>query len=358
MNSKILFEAELPILNNVMFADKEKAINFTKGAVQIIDSKYGYLYNKKFNEEFLKYENNYQNEQNFSSRFREHLEQILNELTPFHDKLIVEIGCGKGFFLESAKQRGFRIIGYDPTYEGNNPDIFRKNYDPEDDFDEIKSVDKERNGVLFILRHVLEHIPEPLNYLSKLAKKARKEDLIFIEVPCLDWIVEHKAFFDFTYEHCNYFDFEGLGRQFSRIIRRRKCFGEQYMYCLAELASFKQRKIRINEAVLEKTEQISQELKASIEKFHCHNKNAVVWGCAGKGVMWAYHAKELNLSKNLLGFVDINPAKQRKYAPGSGLYCYAPENIPQSAEMIIIANPNYESEIRLSTNNNYKYIVI
>ena len=33
---------------------------------------------------------------------------------------IVEVGCGKGYFLEFLAAKGLSITGFDPTYAGTN----------------------------------------------------------------------------------------------------------------------------------------------------------------------------------------------------------------------------------------------
>lgn len=38
---------------------------------------------------------------------------------------LVEIGCGKGVFLEIFKSSGIDIIGFDPAGGGNNPSIIK-----------------------------------------------------------------------------------------------------------------------------------------------------------------------------------------------------------------------------------------
>jgi hypothetical protein len=43
---------------------------------------------------------------------------------------LVEVGCGKGLFLEMLLTEGFDIDGFDPTYEGSNSRILREYFRP------------------------------------------------------------------------------------------------------------------------------------------------------------------------------------------------------------------------------------
>ena len=55
----------------------------------------------------LQYDGEYQNEQAHSGVFRQHLDAVAAFLEPhFCGKTLVEVGCGKGFFLQMLRQRG------------------------------------------------------------------------------------------------------------------------------------------------------------------------------------------------------------------------------------------------------------
>ena len=74
------------------------------------------------------------------------------------------------------------------------------------------------------------------------------------------------------------------------------------------------------------------------------NGNAVLWGMATKGVVFAALAGRSKLA----GGVDVNPKKQERFAPGSGLRINAPEWLRSLAAppTVFIMNSNYAQEIR------------
>lgn len=120
----------------------------------------------------LHYDSKYQNEQSYSIEFKKHLDivkQIVEERNPLKSH-IVEIGCSKGTFLNILHDSGyFNILGFDPAYEGEVSIYSKMLLSPEGNYS---------HADLFIMRHVLEHVPEPLNFLKKinLANK-KKQDL-------------------------------------------------------------------------------------------------------------------------------------------------------------------------------------
>ena len=123
------------------------------------------------------------NEQGHSSVFLQHLDQVAEViLRHFEGKSILEIGCGKGLFLNRLRMRGFSVIGIDPAYEGDAPYILKKHF----------SASLGVRGDAVILRHVLEHIPDPLNFLAAVREANGGKGFVYIEVPCLDWIAEHR----------------------------------------------------------------------------------------------------------------------------------------------------------------------
>ena len=62
-----------------------------------------------------------------SSYFQNYLEDILCLFIGknLHKKKTIEIGCGKGYFLERLLENGFEVTGFDPAYEGDNPHIIK-----------------------------------------------------------------------------------------------------------------------------------------------------------------------------------------------------------------------------------------
>ena len=108
---------------------------------------------------------------------------------------IVEVGCGQGHFIDLiVKNSNYDVKGFDTSYKGESK-LIKKRY--------LTLKDKISSDMI-ILRHVLEHIPKPYEFLL-LIKSIFKKSKIYIEVPEYNWIKKKEAFFDITYEHVNYF---------------------------------------------------------------------------------------------------------------------------------------------------------
>jgi hypothetical protein len=180
----LLYEQpQLPTFQNRVYPTAAEAKGCAKGDIRLVqDMKTGLVYNDAFDPKLMDYDGNYNNEQGVSRHFHQHLEMVAGivERTMGRENL-VEVGCGKGLFLEMLLEKGFDLTGFDPTYEGTNPRVKRHYFEA--------GVDVQGEGL--ILRHVLEHIQDPYDFLVELCKANGGKGRIYIEVPCFDWIMEH-----------------------------------------------------------------------------------------------------------------------------------------------------------------------
>ena len=343
----LYFQKQVPIFQNKMYESAVLAKNCPRGDIELVESlETGFIYNNAFKPELMVYDEDYQSEQGVSDQFLNHLkmaaEIVLNNLG---QKSIIEIGCGKGLFLQILSQRGCDITGYDPTYEGNDSRILREYFLP--------SEKKQAKG--FVLRHVLEHLQNPYEFLNLLKSYSGGREKIYIEVPCFDWICKHDAWFDIIYEHVNYFRIADFYRMFGSVIESGHLFGGQYLYVVADLSSL--RKPVINQ--LDRVK-FPNEFGGSLNKaLESHSKNVAIWGGAAKGVMFALNCEHAGYPITMA--IDINPAKQGKYMPATGILVQSPQealmHLPHGAT-IFVMNSNYLEEIKLMSKNYFNYIGI
>lgn len=199
-----------PVFQNRMYDSATEARECQRGDILLVQDKdSGLVQNVAFRPELLDYDTAYQNEQAHSPLFKAHLDAVVGIIERSMGKQgLIEVGCGKGYFLELLQERGFRLTGFDPTYEGDNPSVQRHYFG--------KGVEMTGRGL--ILRHVLEHVQDPVGFLEGLRDANGGGGLIYIEVPCFDWILRKRAWFDIFYEHVNYFRLSDFSRMFGRVV--------------------------------------------------------------------------------------------------------------------------------------------
>jgi len=352
---KLLYESKgFPIFQNRMYDSSKEAIECPKGDVRLVENlETGLVYNDSFLPEMMIYDANYQNEQGVSALFQQHLSSMAKVIKQSMGEFnLVEVGCGKGFFLEMLLKQGVDVIGFDPTYEGSNPRIEKRYFESDSG---IKA-----NGI--ILRHVLEHVQDPVNFLMMLQKSNGGSGLVFIEVPCFDWICRQRAWFDIFYEHVNYFRMSDFYRIFDNIIESGSVFGDQYLYVVADLASLKQPVIKpvINSGV---NAVVNIEGRVSFPAdFLSRLKDKTgkaIWGGASKGVIFSFLKYRQGQPIEIV--MDINPFKQNKYIAGTGLCVMSPEkgmSLLQKGSTIYVMNSNYLAEIKKMSNYAYNYVSV
>ncbi len=343
---KLLYQQkEFPVFQNRMYKAKQDAIDCPKGNIYLVQNQdTGLIYNLDFNPDLMEYDQHYQNEQATSLSFKKHLDEVVEIVKRLLGKYsLVEVGCGKAFFLELLQSKGIEITGFDPTYEGQNSSIEKHYFE--------KGVDVQAEGL--ILRHVLEHIQDPVDFLQELNIANKGKGKIYIEVPCFDWILKNKAWFDIFYEHVNYFRLSDLNKMFGNVIESGKLFGGQYIYIVAELSSIQQPIFDAN------TQDISNfEVEFNADK-GVHSSPLVIWGGASKGVI--YSLLKIRAGHSIDMVIDINPAKQSEYLPATGLLVYSPKaamKILSEGSIVHVMNGNYMEEIKDMTQHKFTYIAV
>jgi SAM-dependent methyltransferase len=342
--------ARLPVLQNRVFATSDEARQSPVAPFALHTcAACGFSFNGLFDNSRVVYDAQYDNDVP-SEAFRCYYEDLAHRLIErfaLTEGTVYDVGCGKGTFLRVLCRLapGIRGVGVDPScqpvQDGNFSlvcDVFRP---------ELLTSDAR----LILLRHVLEHVDRPVSFLSALHDAAPSAPL-FVEVPQVDWILEHGAFWDFCYEHCNYFNRGSLAHAIARAgyepSEHLALFGGQYQGAIGLPAPTARSVAPAGGATALQTmmtyasgERVRmQEAFAAVA---AADGRAVIWGMATKGVIFA-----TLVDAPLAGGVDANPKKQQRFAPGSGLQIHAPEWLATlgDAPTIVIMNSNYGDEIR------------
>jgi hypothetical protein len=341
-------QKDLPVFQNRMYPTFKEARECPKGQMLLVeDLDSGLVRNASFDEKLVIYDEFYQNEQGNSPLFQSHLEDVASlVLSVMGSEELVEVGCGKGKFVELMLSRGADITGFDPAYEGASNRI-RKVYFSEE-------IGIHARGLL--LRHVLEHIADPVSFLKRLAKANGGQGLIYIEVPCFDWICSNRAWYDIFYEHVNYFRLQDFKRIFWRVLHADHTFGGQYLRIIADLSTLRDPNYDASNPVSFPSDFAQEQPFA---KGRIKSDPIVVWGGASKGVIFSLLSERAGYKIDRV--IDISPAKQGMYLPGTGLQVMSPKDglsdLPTSAT-IWVMNPNYLPEIRQMAGQNFNYKVL
>jgi hypothetical protein len=339
MSERVVFrQFDLPVFQNKVYESSFAAVDAPRGDIELVQSpSSGLVSNHLFDPSKLVYDGTYENEQAHSSTFRAHLAEVLQIVLRHHEPgdVGIEIGCGKGRFLQMLTGAGADFIGFDPAYSGNDHRVQKRYFG-----DEAPAVRPD----YVVLRHVLEHIARPWKFLEMLQSHCKDTTRIYIEVPSLDWIIANKAIYDIFYEHVNYFSLASLVPAFGEVHLSGTLFQGQYMYVVANLGSF------TTPTSFDGPHYSSLDLEGALDALTLplsrSTRQTFIWGAGAKGITVANLLLRRRLAVEAL--IDINPQKQGKFAGGSGLPIWSPAALTNSKApaQVLVMNPNYLAEIK------------
>ena len=350
-------------------SSRAEALEEQRGQIELtFCQECAFVWNSRFDNDLLAYSPRYEETKACSETFAEYdtvFAKGLIERYNLKGKTVLEIGCGKGKFLQTlSKLADIKGIGIDPSY------IPERNH-AHTNLKFIRELFSEKHtsiaSDLICCKMTLEHITDVENFVS-LVRKAAPRDRgipIVFQVPNFAWTLEHFAFWDIYYEHCSYFTELSLGRLFRncgyQVLRIYSDYGDQYLTIEAE-ASREPRAVQDDSFGTD-----LRRVKDHIETFTngCEGKKTkwtetlaeakrksqrvVLWGAASKAITF------LNVvpgGEHIEYTVDINPHRQSTFLPGTGAKIQPPSFlVDYRPDLVIVANPIYYNEIFKSLND-------
>ena len=349
---------DIPVHVGALWPTRDAAIGCPRGdlALRFCEAS-GLLYNGAFEPALASYEMDYDNALHHSAVFRSYERRLAARLVrrrgDRHGRgRIVEIGCGSGHFLGLiCRMSGAEGIGFDPSHDPARADplvrgrgTITQGYFPPDLGPE--PID------LIVLRHVLEHIADPLPFVEQIRDVMRTETTLYIEVPNANLIVERLSIADLIYEHCSYFTKESLTTLVQaaglEVRDRWDAYGDQFVGVEARLPPPGARIEQPDLDALRTTvgtfpERFGQRLDGWRDQLTGMRGRVVAWGAGAKAIGFF---NLLGISSEVAVVVDVNPTKQGNYLPGTGQAIIAPEMLAElQPDHVLVMNPIYVDEI-------------
>lgn len=349
----------VPTQSCVLLDSPEEATAYPTGEILLaFCERCGFIQNTRFDLSLVNYSQPTEESQAFSPTFTEFASWLVEELVHRYQlvgRTILEIGCGKGDFLVMLAEAGIaRGLGIDPGYL------------PDRLVSPSKSVEFRREWYgpghtgltadLIITRHLMEHIPNVAEFLSWLRDSAGHTPgaSVFTEVPDVERVLVEGAFWDVYYEHCSYFSLGSLARSLRRagmgVHWLQRGFNDQYLLAGARIGD-RARVLENEDTPAELAKQVEgfvdsvtdQRLRwrELIEATFSQDGSIVLWGGGSKAVAFL---TTVGLRDAVV--VDINPAKQGTFLPGSGAPIFDPAELRErDVSLVVVMNPIYLAEI-------------
>jgi len=355
----------VPVHSCKLEASKEKALNTqTSNILLSFCEECGFISNTKFNQSVMDYSSIYEDQQCFSPTFNKYAEKLAKHLISkynLYNKEILEIGCGKGDFLQLLCELGHSSgIGIDPAIalDRLNPDLTDKITFIKDYYSDLYS---NYHGDLICCRHTFEHIPNVAEFLQIIRHSIKDtiDAVIVFEVPDVTRILREVAFWDIYHEHCSYFNTGTLARLFRAckfdICDIKRVFGDQYILLEAKPVKDASNSIHLlEESIIDIKNHVEyfsnnyhekiSSWKKFLKQIETDEKRLAIWGSGSKCVSFLTTLKVENLVDYV---IDINPYREGKFLPHTGHKIMSPEYLKTyKPDVTLVMNPIYEEEIK------------
>ncbi len=360
-NVDMLDVEDVPIYCNVLCESPEDARSVPRGRMRMLCCEgCSLVFNAAFDESLLEYTGRYENALHFSPHFRAYADELARRIVDrfaLEGAKIVDIGCGDGSFLaqicELCDGEG---LGIDPAHASERSDVGSRVRIVARYFD--KQSASEFPVDLIMSRHVLEHIPDPHEFLSGIREAAGDGAAFYIEVPNGLWTLDQLGIWDLIYEHCSYFTPPALaevlgsaGFNLAGVVETM--YGGQFLGAFGRTGppmsgkSEKTHTAPIVESARAFGERFGEKVthwRARLDAYAARGERLALWGAGSKGVMFL----------NLMGqaaeavecAVDRNPRKQGMHIVGVGTPILAPGELGgHDIAGVLIMNPLYREEI-------------
>jgi hypothetical protein len=187
---------------------------------------------------------------------------------------------------------------------------------------------------------------------------ARRDTVVFFEVPNVLYTLQDLGIWDIIYEHCSYFSAPALTRLFQvtgfTVLQVYPAFDGQYL-CLEavpaaddalssteapeEVGRIRGDVVAFGENYRNKV----QTWNGRLSRLFAAGNRVVVWGAGSKGVTFL---NAIENGERIHCVADVNPHKQGRYVAGTGQKVLSPEETARlRPDTILVMNPIYKDEI-------------
>lgn len=342
----------VPVQSCLLSASAAVASGIANGNIELIAcNQCGLVFNRAFDPQTQEFSPHYEETQGFSPTFQGFCESLvadLDERWHLPGQTVVEIGCGKGEFLDLLCARsGCRGLGIDPAYDPERrPSLageavrYEQRLFAPDDIGRLR-------GDYLVCRHTLEHIGPVNQFLETIRQACLTGGIreVFIEIPESERIFAEGAFWDIYYEHANYFTEIALAHAMQQagfeVLTMQRLFHDQYLGVYARpLESVHDQLMSVNRPSSDKLHETLALWRKRLAEMAAP---VVIWGSGSKGVSFLSHA---DTDRSVAAAIDINPFRHERYMPGSATPILGPESLKEiDPAHIIVMNPVYLEEI-------------
>lgn len=365
---KFFEQRGVPVREGYLAPSREQAIACDVGDIVLgFCPECTHVWNDQFDAEKLAFDPQYDVSMFHSASYRAYIAMAIERLKLRYNlqgKVALEIACGKGDFLRMLIDHGFsKAIGFDPTFEDKNlsDEDRRRIVAYRAFYDEAASHIKVD---LVACRSALQYFRYPRTFLESLRRTLQDQHstVVYFEVPNGEETFGRQIVWNIAYEHGCFYSPSSVRRLFAEcgfeVLDVLPGLGGSQLEIEARIstsASISRRPaVDASNAMdaIKGFSSIRAERVASWSRrlgdWATAGKKVVLWGAGARAISFLCAVENANV---VAAAVDINPARQGRFLPRSGVEVISPARLPSLEPALVIAtNPNFAAEIRNQLN--------
>jgi SAM-dependent methyltransferase len=253
---------------------------------------------------------------------------------------VVEVGCGDGNYLEHLRAAGAEVTGNEPSarfrelaeargFEVHAGYVHRHAPVPGGPYDG------------FATRQVLEHVPDPREFLLGIRASLKPDGVGLVEVPSLEQALAGHRFYDFFADHLNYFSLPTLRLALEmsgfQVLETSRGMNGEFNVAI----------VRVAEALGftdfdAKLQDLLGALRSWVEGHQKSGRRVAVWGAGGKGLSSMAVAR----LQGIAYVIDSDPHKQGRFTPVGHFPIVPPERLREDpVDAVVLTALAYRDEI-------------
>ena len=317
---------------------------------------------------------NYAYFSSYSSSWLNHskifVEEMIDELNLNKNDFVIEIASNDGYLLKNFLPFDIKVLGIEPSStvakaaRSIGVETIEKFFNVDEAKEIIKTYDKAN---LVIANNVIAHTPDPLSMIKGCKKILKTDGILSIEFPHLSNLIKELQFDTIYHEHFSYFSLFSIENLLSYAklkaidIKKIPTHGGSLRVLATHSSSLKRESSNLSvireeekeDGILDKNSYLNfkndvlktrTDFISMIKEFKDNGKKIAAYGAAAKGNTFLNFCE---IDHSYIDFVcDLNPHKQNKFLPGTGIPIINPsELIKYKPDYIIILPWNLKDEI-------------
>ena len=284
---------------------------------------------------------------------------------------VVEVACNDGYLLQYAQDMGIPCLGIEPT-ASTAAEARRKGIEVREEFFGIDLAEQLRGegrmADLMVANNVLAHVPDINDFIAGFARLLKPQGVATFEFPHLMQLVDQCQFDTIYHEHFSYLSLTAVHRIFQRNglavfdVEELPTHGGSLRIFAMRLDTGRHERTAAVDSLLERETSAGLSTAAYYQGFQARadrlkddllrflldakqqGKTVMAYGAAAKGNTLLNYA---GIRADLLSCaVDLNPAKQGRYMPGSRIPIVTQQHLEAARPDYVLILPwNLKSEI-------------